>query len=94
MSEWTWEYDPDADHVVGDQGDGANLSPRDRSEAEKIAQELADAASVRYLGPPTQDEPLVSRLKSYARGLLIVWYQEDRRDDVIVVVRVTAPWSR
>ncbi|MHA7960249.1 hypothetical protein ACX9I7_21080 [Streptomyces sp. L500] len=50
MSEWTWEYDPDADHVAGD--------------------------------------------KSCARGLLIVWYLEDRRDDVIVVVRVTAPWAK
>ncbi|WP_370414119.1 hypothetical protein [Streptomyces fradiae] len=94
MSDWTWEYDPDADHVVGDKGDGAGLSPEDKAEAEKIARELADAASVRYTGPPMYGEPAVSRLKSFARGLLIVWYQEDRRDDVIVIVRVTAPWSK
>ncbi|MFE5328923.1 hypothetical protein ACFRCG_21325 [Embleya sp. NPDC056575] len=40
MSDWTWEYDPDADHVVG------GLAADVRADVESLAQRLADAASM------------------------------------------------
>ncbi|MBB5936709.1 hypothetical protein [Streptomyces zagrosensis] len=55
---------------------------------ERLAQQLADAAAVRYLGDPPLHESGVSRLLDHAEGSLMVWYQEHRRLTMIFVVRV------
>ncbi|GAA1924266.1 hypothetical protein [Streptantibioticus ferralitis] len=82
MSDWTWEYLPDAAHVVG------GLDPDVRSDVERLAQRLADAAAVKYLGDPPAEESGVSRLLDHAEGRLIVWYQEHRRFTTIFILRV------
>ncbi|MBZ4319699.1 hypothetical protein [Streptomyces huiliensis] len=82
MSDWTWEYLPDAEHVVG------GLDPVLRRDVEKLAARLADAASVRYLGDPPSHESGVSRLLDHAEGRLMMWYQEHRRQSTILVVRI------
>ncbi|ADI07249.1 hypothetical protein SBI_04128 [Streptomyces bingchenggensis BCW-1] len=38
MSDWTWEYLPDAENVVG------GLDPQIKHDVERLAQRLADAA--------------------------------------------------
>jgi hypothetical protein len=47
MTDWTWEYLPDAEHVVG------GLDPQVRAEVER----LADAAAVKYLGALRRRSP-------------------------------------
>ena len=73
MTDWTWEYLPDAEHVVG------GLRTDVVAQVEDLAQRLADAAAVRYLGDPSAEQSGVSRLLDYAEGRLIVWYQEHWR---------------
>ncbi|MFE0046922.1 hypothetical protein [Streptomyces albireticuli] len=82
MTDWTWEYLPDAEQVVG------GLDPEVKQDVERLAGRLADAASVRHLGDPRIEESGVSRLLDHAEGRLIVWYQEHRRLAVVFVVRV------
>jgi hypothetical protein len=82
VNDWTWEYMPDAEHVVG------NLEPEAKRGVERLAQRLADAASVRFIGDPPGGEPAVSRLRDHAEGRLIVWYLEHRALREILVVRV------
>ncbi|KAB7850044.1 hypothetical protein [Streptomyces mobaraensis] len=85
MTDWTWEYLPDAEHVVG------GLPPDVRRDVERLAARLADAASVKHLGDPPVHESGVSRLLDHAEGRLIVWYQEHRRLATVFVVRI-AHW--
>ncbi|MEU7042900.1 hypothetical protein AB0A77_17790 [Streptomyces varsoviensis] len=82
MTDWTWEYLPDAEQVVG------GLAPGIRSEVASLAARLADAASVRHFGDPPVHESGVSRLLDHAEGRLILWYQEHRRLTTVFVVRV------
>ncbi|GAB2746664.1 hypothetical protein [Kitasatospora kifunensis] len=81
MADWAWVFEPDADNVVGDTPGGANLSEPDRREVEKIAQELADAAAVKYIGPIEYGTSGISPVLTYARGPYLLWYLEDQRGD-------------
>ncbi|MFE2429699.1 hypothetical protein ACFXJ5_23490 [Streptomyces sp. NPDC059373] len=80
--EWSWAYDPDADHVVG------GLPPEALSEVERIAGSLAvlgrDASQVGR--GPAHGGGLRTVDLSEGRGfLLFMAYAPDR---MIVVVRV------
>lgn len=46
MSDWTWEYVPDAAYVVG------GLTQEQVAEVETLAARLADAVGVRRIGTP------------------------------------------
>ncbi|WP_030687316.1 hypothetical protein [Streptomyces sp. NRRL B-1347] len=80
MSGWDWEYLSDAEHVVG------GLSAEARAEVERIAERLADAAAVKYLGDPPPEEAGVAPLVSIAEGLWMIWYQEYRVRRVVYIV--------
>jgi hypothetical protein len=82
VSDWTWEYIPDSAHVVG------GLTPGQCAEVEALAQRIADVVTVRMIGRPFNPEEAVSGLKSYGEGLVTLWYQEDYRDDTVVISRV------
>ncbi len=82
MSDWTWEYVPDTASVVG------SLTPEKITEVEAVAARLADAVGVRRIGTPFDLQEAVSGLKTYGEGSLLIWFLEDYRDDVVLVVRV------
>ncbi|MCT4353733.1 hypothetical protein M5362_11390 [Streptomyces sp. Je 1-79] len=81
MSDWTWEYEPDAENVVG------GLDKTQRLEVEAIAQRIADAVGVRRIGKPFDITEAASGVRTFAEGAVMVWYQEDYRDDVVLVLR-------
>jgi hypothetical protein len=58
------------------------------AEVETLAVRLADAAGVRQIGTPFDLQEAVSGLKTYGEGSLLIWFLEDYRDDVVLVVRV------
>lgn len=82
MSDWTWEYVPDAVTVAG------GLTPAQVDEAESLASRIADAVAVRRIGTPFDARESVSSVKSYGEGPVMIWFLEDYRDDVVLVVRV------
>ena len=82
MSDWTWEYVPDRASVVG------GLTSEKIAEVEALAVRLADAVGVRRIGAPFDLHEAVSGLKTYGEGSLLIWFLEDYRDDVVLVVRV------
>jgi len=82
VSDWTWEYVPDTASVVG------GLTLEQIAEVEALAVRLADAVGVRRIGTPFDLQEAVSGLKSYGEGSLVIWFLEDYRDDVVLVVRV------
>lgn len=82
MSDWTWEYVPDKAGVVG------GLPSELIAEVEALAARLADAVGVRRIGTPFDLREAVSGLKTYGEGSLLIWFLEDYRDDVVLVVRV------
>ena len=82
MSHWTWEYVPDAANVVG------GLTPARSEPVEGLAARIADAVAVRGIGVPLNAVEAVSNLKSYGEGPVMIWFLEDYRDDVVLVVRV------
>ena len=82
MSDWTWEYVPDKARVVG------GLTLELIAEVEALAARLADAVGVRRIGIPFDLQEAVSGLKTYGEGSLLIWFLEDYRDDVVLVVRV------
>jgi plasmid stabilization system protein ParE len=82
MSHWTWEYVPDAASVVG------GLTPAQINRVESLATRIADAAAVRRIGTPFDVAGAVSNVKSYGEGPVMIWFLEDYRDDVVLVVRV------
>jgi hypothetical protein len=55
---------------------------------EALAARLADAVGVRRIGTPFDLREAVSGLKTYGEGSLLIWFLEDYRDDVVLVVRV------
>jgi hypothetical protein len=42
----------------------------------------------RRIGTPFDAQEAVSGLKTYGEGSLLIWFLEDYRDDVVLVVRV------
>lgn len=82
MSDWTWEYVPDAASVIG------GLTRYEVDEAESLASRIADTVAVRRIGIPFDAREAVSGVKSYSEGPIMIWFLEDYRDDVILVVRV------
>jgi hypothetical protein len=82
VSGWTWEYSPDAAHVVG------GLTPEQIAEVDSLAQRIADAVAVRRIGMPFDEQEAASDLKAYGEGSVLLWFQEYYRFDVVVVVRV------
>jgi hypothetical protein len=82
VSDWTWEYVPDPASVVG------GLTSGQIAEVEALAARLADAVGVRRIGTPFDLQQAVSGLKTYGQGSLLIWFMEDYRDDVVLVVRV------
>ena len=82
MSDWTWEYVPDTASVVG------GLTSVQIAEVEALAARLADAVGVRRIGTPFDLQEAVSGLKTYGEGSWLIWFLEDYRDDVVLLVRV------
>jgi hypothetical protein len=82
MSDWTWEYVPDAAHVV------AGLMQPQVDEVERLAELIADAVAVRRIGTPFDVKEAVSNLKTFGEGSIMIWFLEDYREDVVLIVRV------
>jgi hypothetical protein len=82
VSDWTWEYVPDAAGVVG------GLTSEQVAEVGVLAARLADAVGVRRIGTPFDLQEAVSGLKTYGEGSLLIWFMEDYRNDIVLVVRV------
>ena len=82
MSDWTWEYSPDAAHVVG------GLTSEQVAEVGALAQRIADAVAVRRIGTPFDEQEAASNLKVHGEGPVLLWYQEYYLFDVVLVVRV------
>lgn len=82
MSDWTWEYNPNAEEVVG------GLADEQRAVVEGIARRVAEAVGVRRIGHPFDIRESASGVRTYAEGNLMLWYQEDYRDDTVLVLRV------
>jgi hypothetical protein len=82
MSDWTWEYVPDTATVT----DG--LTQTQINEVEALAVRIADAVAVRRIGTPLDIREAVSGVKSYGEGPVMIWFLEDYRDDIVLIVRV------
>jgi plasmid stabilization system protein ParE len=82
MSDWTWEYVPDAANVV------SGLTRAQTLEVEQLASRIAEAVAVRRIGTSLDIRESVSNLKSHGEGPVMIWFLEDYRDDVVLVVRV------
>jgi len=82
VSDWTWEYVPNAASVIG------GLTSEQIVEVEALAARLADAVGVRRIGTPLDLQEAVSGLKTYGEASWLIWFLEDYRDDVVLVVRV------
>jgi plasmid stabilization system protein ParE len=82
VSDWTWEYVLDAAHVI------VGLTQQQVAEVEALAARIADAVAVRRIGTPFDVQEAVSSLKTYGEGPLLIWFLEDYREDVVLVVRV------
>lgn len=81
MSDWTWEYVPDAASVVG----GPTKVQTD--EVESLASRIADAVAVRRIGVSFDIRESVSNVKSHGEGPVMIWFLEDYGDGVVLVVR-------
>jgi plasmid stabilization system protein ParE len=55
---------------------------------EGVASRIADAVAVRRIGTSFDIREAVSNVKSYGAGSVMIWFLEDYRDDVVLVVRV------
>ncbi|MEV7342625.1 hypothetical protein [Streptomyces sp. NPDC093544] len=67
---WAWEYDPNAEWVVG------GMKAVDQEAVAVIASALADLAAY-GLGPDGRldEDPNPMRLRTYSTGTILVWYQ-------------------
>ena len=63
-------------------------SPRLRLTGWKASARIADAVAVRRIGTPFDVAGAVSGVKSYGEGPVMIWFLEDYRADVVLVVRV------
>ena len=68
MSDWTWEYVPDAASVVG------GLTQAQVDEVESLASRIADAVAVRRIGTSFGIAESVSSVKSYGEGAVMIWF--------------------
>ena len=66
----------------------SGLTRAQMDEVESLASRLADAVAVRRIGTPLDVRESVSNVKSYGEGPVMIWFLEDYRDDVVLVVRV------
>ncbi|MEV5277552.1 hypothetical protein [Streptomyces sp. NPDC051993] len=82
MSDWTWEYNPNAEEVVG------GLTDERRAVAEDLARRVAEAIGVRRIGHPFDVRESASGVRTHAEGSIMLWYQEDYRDDTVLILRV------
>lgn len=82
MSDWTWEYLTGAADVVG------GLTQAQVGEVESLAARIADAVGVRRIGAPFDEREAVSDLITHTEGLVLIWYLEDYRENVVLVARV------
>ena len=57
-------------------------------QVERLAGRIADAVAVRRIGTSLDVREAVSNVKSYGEGPVMIWFLEDYRDDVVLVVRV------
>ena len=73
MSDWTWEYVPDAANVVG------GLTQAQIDQVESLASRIADAVAVRRIGTPFDVTEAVSNVKSYGEGPVMIWFLRDRK---------------
>jgi plasmid stabilization system protein ParE len=64
------------------------LTPTQIDQVESLASRIADALAVRRIGTPFDVPEAVSNVKSYGEGPVMIWFLEDYRDDVVLVVRV------
>ncbi|TQF05685.1 hypothetical protein E6W39_30000 [Kitasatospora acidiphila] len=82
MSDWTWEYLPDAQYVVG------GLPEAVVEEVESIAAELAVLNSMTY--PEGRDfQGTGPGMRKVVRAHLMVCYTTFPRDEAIYIVQVT-----
>jgi hypothetical protein len=70
LSDWAWEYSPDAAHVVG------GLTLEQIAEVDSLAQRIADAVAVRRIGMPFDEQEAASDLKAYGEGSVLLWCEE------------------
>ncbi|MEV5938564.1 hypothetical protein [Streptomyces sp. NPDC051994] len=82
MSDWTWEYNPNAEEVVG------GLTDERRAVVEDLARRVAEAIGVRRIGHPFDVRESASGVRTHAEGSIMLWYQEDYRDDTVLILRV------
>jgi hypothetical protein len=82
VSDWTWEYDPNASEVVG------GLSAEAVQRVEDLAGRLCDAASAQHLGEPPIEDSGVSGVYTIAEDPLMVWYLEHRRHRAVYIINV------
>jgi hypothetical protein len=85
VSDWSWEYEPDAENVVG------GLPSELLEQVARMAQRLADAAGVKYIGDPSIEESGVSKVLVHTEGTLMLWYQGDRRYNAVYILQAI-PW--
>ena len=64
------------------------LTPAQIDQVESLASRIADAVAVRRIGTSLNVADAVSNVKSYGEGPVMIWFLEDYRDDVVMVVRV------
>lgn len=82
VSDWTWDYITDAASVVG------GLSPQHVAEVEALAERLAEAVAVRRIGSTYDPQEAVSKIKEHGEGSILMWFMEDYRNDVLLVLSV------
>jgi hypothetical protein len=82
VSDWTWEYNPNAEEVVG------GLTDEQRVVVEDLARRIAEAVGVRRIGHPFDIRESASGVRTYAEGNIMLWYQEDYRDDTVLILRI------
>jgi hypothetical protein len=66
VSDWTWEYVPDAANVV------SGLTQAQIDQVESLAVRLADAIAIRRIGTPFDAPGAVSNVKSYGEGPVMI----------------------
>ncbi|MGW1072625.1 hypothetical protein [Streptomyces sp. NPDC002537] len=85
MADWSWEYDPDAQHVIGGLDDLAFIAC-----VEERADELVRAAATHYLdGTTYQGQSPAMREEVVDDGMFV--YQVVPRHERVYIRQVT-PW--
>jgi hypothetical protein len=82
MSDWTWEYVPDAANVVG------GLTQAQTGQVESLAFRIADAVSVRRIGTPIQRDRSGVQSEELRRGACDDLVPRGLPEDVVLIVRV------